>query len=177
MEKIIKGKAWKFGHDIGGDADVLPFRYFLEQIGGVPIEKFAFHAMEGLNPEFGKEVKKGDFVVAGRNFGCGKCHLGVQALKALGVGAVIADSVAKGFLRGSINDALPILISEGVSEKIKQDDKLEVNMQTGEIKNLSTKETFRAEHGIPEGHPLYPIVEAGGRVEYIKKMVAQLKKA
>ena len=178
MEKVVKGKAWKFGHNIDKDADVFPFQYVRENHSGVPIEELVIHTMENLNPEFGKNVRKGDFVVAGRNFGYGKDHIqAAESLKVLGVAAVIADSIASSFFKEGVYFALPMLASDGVSEKIRQDDELEVNIQTGEIKNLSTGETFRANPAIPEGHPLCPIMQAGGQIEYTKKKVASSKKA
>lgn len=177
MEKVAKGKAWKFGHEISNDTDIFPFRYVLEVSGGAPLEKFVSHVMESANPEFGKRVRKGDFIVAGRNFGHGKAHReGVECFKILGVAAVIADSVSAGFFKNSVYFALPALTGEGVSEKVKQGDELQVDMWTGEIKNLTTGETFRANPVVPEGHPLFPIMEAGGQIEYVKKKVASVKK-
>ena len=178
MERVLKGRAWKFGHDLVGDQHIFQNKYVVEQMSGVPIDKLAHHVLEVVNPEFGTKVKKGDFVVAGRNFGFGKGHRqGAECLKRLGVAAIIADSVGPRFFRYSVYFALPILIGEGLSEKIKQDDELEVNVATGEIKNLSTGEVLKASPVVPEGHPLFPIIEAGGQVAYIKGKVAALKEA
>ena len=97
-------------------------------------------------------------------------------MKRLGVGAVIADSIGPRFFRYSVYFALPILVNHGVSEKIRQDDSLEVNVETGEIKNRTTGENLTAKPVIPKGHPLYPIMEAGGQVNYVKKKLAAMKK-
>jgi len=178
MEKIIRGKAWKFGHDLVTDLHIFQEKYVKEHVSGVPLEKLAHHVMEVVNPEFGAKVKQGDFVVAGRNFGYGKSHrMGADCMKRLGVGAVIADSIGPRFFRYSVYFALPLLTGAGVSDKVRQDDELEVDVYTGEIKNLSTGETFKAEPVVPPGHPLFPLLEAGGQIAYVKKKVAELQEA
>jgi 3-isopropylmalate/(R)-2-methylmalate dehydratase small subunit len=178
MKKILRGKAWKFGDDLGTDSHIFPLKYVREHWDGVPLEKLAHHLMEVANPEFGIKVQKGDFIVAGKNFGCGKGHrTGADCMKRLGVGAVIADSIGPRFFRYSVYFALPILIGDGVSEQIRQNDQIEVNVETGEIKNLSTGEILSAKPVIPKGHPLFPVMEAGGQAEYVKKKVAALRKA
>ena len=178
MSEDIRGKAWKFGNDMDSDSHIFPFRYVLELSSGIPFEKLASHVMEPVNPEFGTKVQKGDYLVAGRNFGQGKAHLeGAEALKVLGVSAVIADSVAFGFFKNALYYALPVITAEGISEKIGQGDELEVNVQTGEIKNLTTGENFQAHPAVPPGHPLFTIMEAGSQMEYIKREVDKLRKA
>jgi 3-isopropylmalate/(R)-2-methylmalate dehydratase small subunit len=173
MKAVATGKAWKFGNDLTIDVDVFPFRYTLELSNGVPLANVAKHLMEPVDPEFGKQVREGDFLVAGRNFGLGKAHsVCIEAMKALGLSAVIADSVAPGFFKAAIFYALPILTGDGVSGRIKHGDNLEVNVETGEIKSCFTGESFYAKPAVPPGHALYPILEAGGQMEYIKRKVA-----
>jgi len=177
MEKVMKGKAWKFGHDLINDTHIFAFSHVLEHNSGVPLEKLIHHVMEPVNPEFASGVRKGDFVVAGRNFGYGKAHRqGVMCFKMLGISAVIADSIGRGMLKNHLYFGLPALCSEGISDKINQGDELEVNVLNGEIKNLSTGETLRATPAFPPGHPLFPIMEAGGEVSYVKMKLATLNK-
>jgi len=177
VEKVTKGKAWKFGDSLDVDYQIFPFRYVLENMNGVPVEKLVHHVMEVVNPEFATKVKKGDFVVAGRDFGHGKPHReGAECFKILGVSAVIADSIAPLFFKGMLYYGLPALTGDGISSKIKQDDELEVNLETGEIRNLSTGETLKATPVVPPQHALFPILEAGGQIAYIRKKVAALKK-
>lgn len=175
MEEIVKGKAWTFGDNIDGDADIFPFQYFMQELGGAPVDQLAVHLLENLNPDFGKQAQKGDFVVAGVNFGCGKAHSGYKELKYLGIGAIIADSAFNGFIKGCVNECIPVLTAEGVSKKIRQDDQLEVNLKTGEVKNLTTGETIQTENPVKPGTPFYPIQEAGGYVAYLKKKVQEMK--
>ena len=143
MKRVIKGKAWKFGDNVDRDSDLFAFQYVLEHDSGVPLEKLALHVLESLNPEFGVKVKKGDFVVAGKNFGHGKAHKeGIRCLKSLGVGGLIAESINKSFIRDGLYFGLPMFRGEGISAQIHQGDKLVVNIETGEIKNLSTRTDF-----------------------------------
>jgi len=176
MGDMIKGKAWKFGDNVDGDSDFFPFKYFMQQQSGVPTSELAEHVLENLNPDFGKKAQKGDFIVAGKNFGCGKAHSGYKELIFLGIGGVIADSVAGGFIKGCVNEAIPVLVSDGIMGKISQDDKLEVDFKAAIIKNLTTNETIQAEPAIKPNHPLYDIFEAGGYVAYLKKKVEESKK-
>lgn len=115
MEKFAKGKAWKFGHDLEKDSHIFPFQYSKQASSGVPLEKLLDHLMEPLNPEFGKKVKKGDFLVAGRNFGHGKTHPhGARGLKMVGISAVIADSINRSFVKDALYFGLPMLTKEDI---------------------------------------------------------------
>lgn len=177
MKKVTKGKAWRFGDGLEVDYQIFPFQYVVQNIAGVPIAKLVSHVMEVVNPEFATKVKKGDFVVAGRDFGHGKPHAqGAESLKILGVSAVIADSIAPLFFKAMLYYGLPAFTGDGISSKIKQNDELEMNLETGEIRNLSTGGIFKAIPVIPPEHPLFPIMEAGGQIEYIKKKVEALKR-
>jgi 3-isopropylmalate dehydratase small subunit len=175
--RVAKGKAWKFGHDLDRDRDIFPFRYIQQLNSGVPMEKLLCHVMETVNPEFGAGVRKGDFIVAGRNFGRGQDHReGLQCLKLLGISAIIAESIAASVFKHGVYLGLPIFLRESVTEKIKMGDDLEVNLDTGEVKNISSGETFRAEPTVPPGHPLFPVMKAGGQIGYVKTKVANSKK-
>jgi 3-isopropylmalate/(R)-2-methylmalate dehydratase small subunit len=179
MGKVVEGKVWKFGHDLDSDRDIFLFQYGKERrTAGTPLEKLVRHIMEPVNPDFGLKVQKGDFLVAGRNFAQGKVHReGPEVLKMVGIAAVIADSVSARFFQHALYFGLPILTGNGISEKINQGDELKVDIETGEIENLSTGERFRANPAFPPGHPLFPIMEAGGQIAYVKKKVASLKRA
>ena len=101
----MKGTAWKFGDDIDTDI-IVPGRYLIY----TDEERLAEHCMEGLDVDFDKKCKKGDFIVAGRNFGCGSSreHAPI-ALKGVGVSAVIAESFARIFYRNATNVGVPLL--------------------------------------------------------------------
>ena len=133
MKELLKGRAWKFGHDLDRDAHIFPFQYVLES-NGVPLERLAHHVMEPVNPAFGVKVRKGDFLVVGRNFGHGKGHPeGIACLKMLGIAAVIADSFINLFVKDAVYFGLPMLDGEGIYDRINQDDELEVDATASEI--------------------------------------------
>lgn len=159
----MAGRAWKFGDDIDTDA-IIPGRYLVINDS----LELAHHIFEGVRPEFANDVKMGDIVVAGANFGCGSSREHAPlALKGAGVAAVVAKSFARIFFRNAINIGLPLLICADVDE-IKEGDLLDLNLAEGFIYNLTDKETYRT---TPLPPFLRKIVEAGGLVEYTKRMV------
>ncbi|HIC86937.1 MAG TPA: 3-isopropylmalate dehydratase small subunit, partial [Aquificae bacterium] len=104
-ERMLKGRAFKFGDDIDTD-QIIPARY----LNTSDPNELAKHCMEDADPTFASKVRKGDFIVAGKNFGCGSSREHAPlAIKAAGVSAVIAKSFARIFFRNAINIGLPIL--------------------------------------------------------------------
>jgi 3-isopropylmalate/(R)-2-methylmalate dehydratase small subunit len=157
----LTGKAWKFGDNVDTD-QIIPARYL---VTADPAE-LGKHCLEDADPEFVKKVRVGDVLVGERNFGCGSSreHAPI-AIKAAGVSAVIAKSFARIFYRNSINLGLPLFETPDVS-RIVQDDILELNPSTGEIRNLTRSEAYRA-------NPLPPfaqeIMAAGGLMAYVAR--------
>jgi len=158
----MKGFAHKFGNDINTD-EIVPARYLNTSD---PVE-LAKYCMEDADKEFVNKVKPGDFIVAGKNFGCGSSreHAPVS-IKAAKVSAVIASSFARIFYRNAINIGLPILESKEASEKIDAGDEIEVDLANGTIKNLTKNEQYQAQ-SFPEF--MRKIIAAGGLMEYVKK--------
>jgi len=156
------GSAWKFGSDIDTDR-IIPARYLTTS---EPAE-LAKHCMEDADPEFASKVKKGDIIVADKNFGCGSSreHAPI-ALKASGVSCVIARSFARIFYRNSFNMGLPILESDEVVDSTDSGDRLEVDMDTGEIYNATKKLRFQAR---PVPPFMQELIKAGGLLASIKK--------
>ncbi len=174
--ELVRGKAWKFGHDLDRDSAIFPFKYVLDAGRGVPLQELAKHVLESVNPEFGINVRKGDFVVVGRNFGHGKAHKeGVGCLKILGIAAIIADSFLKPLVKNSVYFGLPLITGEKLYDMIGDGDELEVDFASGSIRNLSTGKILHGERVISPEHPLHRIVEAGGQIEYVKKRLQTLR--
>ena len=154
-------RAWKFGDDINTDA-ITPGRYTVtldkSRLGEIAFIEY--------RPEFSKEVKQGDIVVAGRNFGCGSSreHSPV-ALKAAGVGAVVAKSFARIFFRNSINIGLPILICAD-TDMIDDGDELELDVRTGLIRDVTKGKEIQAE---PLPDFVMKIVLQGGLVPFLRE--------
>lgn len=155
------GKVFKYQDNIDTDV-IIPARY----LNTTDPKELAKKCMVDIDEEFAQKVKEGDFIVAGENFGCGSSreHAPI-AIKESGIKCVIAKNYARIFYRNSFNIGLPILESEEAVEKIENGDEIEVNISTGEIKNITKQETYYA-NPIPEF--MEKIIEAGGLVEYVK---------
>ena len=128
--------------------------------------ELATHAMEGLDPDFPSKVKDGDFIVAGKNFGCGSSreHAPI-ALSTCGIKAVIAVSFARIFYRNSVDGAflLPIEVDEETYKKISNSDQLEINIEKNEIKNITKNESYSMK---PFSEIIAKIIAAGGLFKY-----------
>jgi len=160
----LKGTVHKYGADVNTDL-IIPARYLNVSD---PVE-LAKHAMEDIDTEFVKKVKPGDVIVATNNFGCGSSreHAPV-AIKEAGVSAVIAGSFARIFFRNAINIGLPLLESAEAANEVKSGDVLEVELESGRIKNLSTGKEY---HAAPYPPFLMDIISVGGLVPYTKRKI------
>src|ERR1051325_6666701 len=107
-----------------------------------PIEEIAKHCLEGVNPDFHKSVKPGDFVIGGRNFGAGSSReQAPEAFRQLGVAALIAESFAGLFYRNSFNLGLPALVCTD-AKRIREGDELTIDFESGRIENRTRGETL-----------------------------------
>ena len=158
---MLKGKAFKFGDNISTDL-ISPGRYFHLRSD---LPELAKHAMEDADPSFTSKIKPGDFIVAGKDFGLGSSREHAPlVIKMSGVSAVLAKSVARIFFRNAFNIGLPVLICD--TDKINDGDELEIDLEAGTIKNLSTGAELTIGK-IPE--VMLKILNEGGLVPYIKK--------
>lgn len=164
----IKGKVWKFGDNIDTD-QIIPARY----LNTSDPKELALHVMEDSeHPNFAKEHKEGDIIVAGKNFGSGSSreHAPIS-IKAAGVPIIVAKSFARIFFRNSINIGLPIIeCPEGV-DNISHGDDIEVDLENGIVKNLTTNKEFTATKFPQE---LMDILKAGGLMEYAKEKLSKI---
>ena len=158
----IKGKVWKFGENIDTDV-IIPARY----LNTSDPEELAKHCMEDADPDFSRKIKPGDIIVAGKNFGCGSSreHAPI-ALKAAGIGCVIAPSFARIFYRNAFNMVLPIFECDGISGGIRAGDVVEVNADTGEIRDLTTGDVFSAQ---PIPPFMQELISDGGLIPHVLK--------
>jgi len=158
---VLQGKAWKFGDGISTD-HIAPGRY-LHLRSNLP--ELAKHVLEDAKPDFAKEMNKGDFVVAGKNFGLGSSREHAPTImKIVGINAVLAKSFARIFYRNAINVGLLAVICD--TDRIEQGDELEVDVEKGGIRNKS--------QGIEFFFPSLPpimrnILDDGGLVAHINK--------
>ncbi len=161
----IKGRVHKYGADVNTDV-IIPARY----LNVWEADELAKHCMEDIDPEFLSRVRPGDIVVAETNFGCGSSREHAPlALKAAGVGCVIAKSFARIFYRNSLNIGLPILECPEAVDGTDAGDELEVELSTGKIANKTKGTSFSAE---PFPRFMLDLIEAGGLIEYTKRRLA-----
>jgi 3-isopropylmalate/(R)-2-methylmalate dehydratase small subunit len=159
---IYKGQAWKFGDHVDTDV-IIPARYLTTSD---PAE-LGKHCMKDADPDFVKKMKKGDFMVAGKNFGSGSSreHAPI-AIKAAGISCVIAESFARIFYRNAFNMGLPILESPEAARAIAPGDALIVDTETGLIEDRTSGRKFQAR---PIPPFMQELVRDGGLIEHIKK--------
>ncbi|OGI23659.1 MAG: 3-isopropylmalate dehydratase [Candidatus Melainabacteria bacterium RIFOXYA12_FULL_32_12] len=156
-----KGKAWKFGDDISTD-HIAPGRLFHLRTN---LPEFAKHVLEDANPEFASNMSQGDFVVAGRNFGLGSSREHAPTIiKLAGVNGVLAKSFARIFFRNAIN--IGLLLIECDTDKINQDDEIEVDLEKGIVKNLTQNIDIPI---TPLPDVMIKILNEGGLAKHIEK--------
>jgi len=158
----LSGKVHKYGDNVDTDA-IIPARY----LNVSDPAELAKHCMEDIDTEFVAKVKSGDIIMAEANFGCGSSREHAPlSIKAAGVSCVIAESFARIFFRNAINIGLPILECNKAVEETQPGDVLEVELATGEIKNITRNKVFQAE---PYPDFMLELVSAGGLIEHTKK--------
>lgn len=156
-----KGRVFKYGDNVDTDV-IIPARYLNSSDPG----ELATHCMEDIDKEFVNRVKPGDIIVASKNFGCGSSreHAPI-AIKANGVSCVIAETFARIFYRNAINIGLPIMECPEAARAINSGDEVEINFDTGEIKDNTTGQSFK---GQPFPEFMQKIINSEGLLNYIK---------
>jgi 3-isopropylmalate/(R)-2-methylmalate dehydratase small subunit len=159
------GKVWKYGDDVNTDV-IFPGKYTYQPM--TP-EEMAKHAMEDLDPSFAANVKPGDVIVAGKNFGCGSSReQAATCLKAAGVAAIVAPSFSRIFFRNAINEGLPVIELANGTEAIKMGDEISIDFEAGTVGHAGA--TYRFPALPPE---VLAILEDGGLIPHVKKVLAK----
>jgi 3-isopropylmalate/(R)-2-methylmalate dehydratase small subunit len=158
LNQVIRGRVWKFGDSVESDAINPYYRY-------PTMAELKQHTMEVYRPEFPREVKPGDVLVAGRNFGCGSSRPGL-VLREVGIAAIVAESVSRLFLRNSISRAIPIFIAPGISAIAEDGGTLEIDYPRGFVTNTRS--------GAQAGISKYPaaierIYACGGLLQFARE--------
>jgi len=161
---IVEGRVWKLGDNVDTD-QLVPGRY----LSLTDPQELASHCLEDTVPQFREEVRPGDIVVGGENFGCGSSREHAPAaLKALGISCLLASSYARIFFRNCINLGLPVLIAPEAISDIQDGDRIRVHVETGEIENMTR--SFRC--SIPPLSPfLLEIIDAGGLIAHVRNQL------
>jgi len=158
---MISGRVWKYKDNVNTDM-IYPGKY-LYTINDP--KEMADHSLENFDTVFSKNVKSNDIIVAGNNWGCGSSReQAVLCLKASGVGAIIAKSFARIYYRNCLNLGLPALTCPEAVDVIRNEEKIALNMEAGEIHYQSQVFQFPP---LPE--TLNDILSAGGLVAYVRR--------
>jgi len=158
----IKEKVIKYGNNVNTDV-IIPARY----LNTSDDRELALHCFEDLDKDFKEKVKERKIIVAGSNFGCGSSREHAPlAIKASGVKAIIASSFARIFFRNAINIGLPVLVSSEASSFIKDGDELEINLDSGEIKDVTKDKTFEI-NPLPDF--IQGIIKSGGYINFTRE--------
>lgn len=157
-----RGFVHKYGNDVDTDV-IIPARY----LNTSDPKELAEKCMIDIDADFVNKVKPGDIMVAGDNFGCGSSreHAPI-AIKASGIACVVAKTFARIFYRNAINIGLPIVECKEAAEAIKNGDEVEIDFDTGVIKDLTTGESFT---GQPFPEFIKEIIKQGGLINYINE--------
>lgn len=158
---IVRGNVFKYGDNVDTDV-IIPARHLTTSD---PAE-LAKYCMEDIDSDFAKDVRPGDIIVASRNFGCGSSreHAPI-AIKGSGISCVIASSFARIFYRNAINTGLPIMECSPAAEAAEKGDVLEIDFETGIIKNITKNEEYQSA-AFPEF--IQRIIAAGGLLNSLK---------
>jgi 3-isopropylmalate/(R)-2-methylmalate dehydratase small subunit len=151
---VIKGKVWKFGDNIS-TTDIMPHEMFMGVSSALREIVFA-----AIRPDWKDKVKRGDCIIGGKNFGFGSHRASANdVMEDLGIGCIVADSIARIYYRTSIGTGFPAFPCPGVSEIFDEGNEIELDVQKGLVKNLTTGQTIQ---GKPYPPQLLEILEAGG---------------
>jgi len=162
----MQGIAFKYQDNVDTDV-IIPARYCT----AYHKDELGPHCLEDLDSTFVKRVKPGDFIVAGRNFGCGSSRENAPlAILGAGVGAVIAVSFARIFYRNSINVGLPILVCPKAVEATQEGDSLSIDLTSGKITNLTRNKVFSSD---PFPERIREIIDLGGLEEYVRDRLSK----
>lgn len=153
---LLEGNCWKFGHNIPTDM-ITPTAVVMRGM-----DEMLKHVLENANPEFPQQVRKGDIIVAGRNFGCSSGRaIAAKAVKATGVSVVIAEFFARTFYRNGPEIGLPVLEVPGIHDLVETGNRLRVDVERGLVENLTTGKSLQ---GRPPSGLLLEMLKAGGLI-------------
>jgi len=158
---MSKGKVWKYGDDVNTDV-IFPGKYTYTI---TDVKEMAKYAMEDLDSSFAKEVKEGDVIIAGKNFGCGSSReQAAFCLKEAGVACIIAPSFSRIFYRNAINAALPTIVNKEIPEIAQKNDEIELFLEEGKVTLKGKEYNFPP---LPES--VIGILKDGGLIPYLQK--------
>lgn len=165
---ILKGRAWVFGDDV--DTDMIYHNKYLAETDPAKMPQFAFEYYPSME-NFANEVQPGDFIVAGKNFGCGSSREhAIYCLQYAKVPCILAETFSRIYYRNAVNNGYPVLFVKGLSQAIQDGviqngDSFSIDLDTGTIQDLTRNVQF---HGDAVSDLEHDIMEAGGLFQYMK---------
>ncbi|MBI2873240.1 MAG: 3-isopropylmalate dehydratase small subunit [Chloroflexi bacterium] len=164
--QVLRGRVHRYGKNVDTDV-IIPARYLVTS----DPDALKPHCMEDIDPDFVGRVRPGDMIVADTNYGCGSSreHAPI-AIKANGVSCIVAKSFGRIFFRNSINQGLPVLECPEAVDATQAGDELEVDLGTGNITNLTRRQTFKA---APFEPFVLELLQAGGLIPYTQRKLRQ----
>lgn len=167
MNRIIRGRVWKFDHNV--DTDVMaPWNSL-----SLPWEERRKTILH-IRPEFVEKIEPGDIIVAGRNWGCGSSReQAPENLKLLGLSAVVAESFGRIYFRNSVAIAFPNIKCPGVHKAFEDGDEIELDLVTAKVRNLTGTTELQGQPYAPE---MLDIIEKGGLMNLLKERMAYMSK-
>jgi 3-isopropylmalate/(R)-2-methylmalate dehydratase small subunit len=160
----LTGKVWKFPQD-----DINTGLIRKQMYNHLAPQEQGKHCMESLDPEFASKAKRGDFIVAGTNFGCGSSTPAHYSICALGISAVVAESFGALFFSNCVGGALWPIICPGILGLVEAGDTMEIDTDTCVVRNIRTGKTLQGT-ALPE---IYRgMIEAGGEKPYLEARLA-----
>jgi 3-isopropylmalate/(R)-2-methylmalate dehydratase small subunit len=165
---IIKDKALKYGNNVDTDV-IIPARY----LNTIDEKELASHCFEDLDRDFAQKLRDRKIIVAGDNFGCGSSreHAPIS-IKASGIKLIIAKTFARIFFRNAINIGLYVIPSVEAADEIKDGDELEVDLDNGTIKNVTSGAVHRIN---PVPAFIQEIISSGGYINYTRENLNKIK--
>lgn len=159
----IRGRVYKFGDDINTDV-IYPGKYLSITTDR---EEMARHCFETVYPEFLKQARRGDIIVAGRNFGCGSSReQAATCLRHFGIAGVVAESFARIFFRNAINLGLPVLVAPGITRVVEHGDEIVIDLEKGSIEHARTGTTVESSR-LPDF--VLGMLQDGGLIAHLRR--------
>ncbi|MBI2859485.1 MAG: 3-isopropylmalate dehydratase [Chloroflexi bacterium] len=174
-EGELRGHAWVFGDFMGVDFEILPWDVIVQRrikgISELTEKELGKYCMTNVDPEFPAKVGDGDFIIGGKNFGCGHDHYhACRAIKGAGVAAVVCESSNTNFVRNSIHTGLPVIVYKGIRDKVVQGNELEIDLAKGTISILTTSQELRFK---PYPDFLLKMILEGGLYAQLERQIAE----
>ncbi|MBI2886190.1 MAG: 3-isopropylmalate dehydratase [Chloroflexi bacterium] len=172
-DTVCEGNVWKFGDKISTDL-MVPGAYVLAR-RGITDEEAAQYCMRANRPDWAAQVQRGDILVGGVNFACGSSRNWARPIQVLGVSVVLAESISRIGLRNGINTGLPCLVCPGISKFVEEGERLQVDIVSGEVRNLTRGAAIQAQ-AWPQDSPPFQIMMAGGFERYFRQRLVEAGK-